>query len=149
MYWATIESGLALTAICLPSIYSVSKEAFKRVFVIPATSRKRSISIFSKKSGAGPQHRLWPLSRPNTTEETYAMTRGSRSRDIDTENWSLQDDAPAILDMPPVAHIESHARAPPLELHLLSSDERLGSHAAPPMGQIVVESQIEQTEHIV
>ena len=77
------------------------------------------------------------------------MARGNTSRDDTRENWSLQDGPLTISDMPLVAHIESHARAAPPELHLLSEDERLGSHAPPPMGQITVERLIEQTEYIV
>lgn len=107
------------------------------------------MSAFLKGSTAEQQRRHWPLSSLSTTDEASAITRDNGARNDTRENSFPTDDIPMISDLPLAARIESHATAPPPELHLLKEDERLGDNAPPPLGQIAVERTVEWTEEIV
>ncbi|KAI4145366.1 MAG: hypothetical protein LQ340_006315 [Diploschistes diacapsis] len=145
VYWATIESGLALTAACLPSFYFVFKDAFKRIISSTRSSKPRSSSIFTKKRLYAYRGR-WPFSNLGTTDQVNktAVQRGHPQ--INDGKWYMHDEIPMISDLPRAAVIETHSTA--AGTGSLSEGE-VHIRSPPAMGQIRVENQIEQTQDIL
>ena len=144
VYWAVVESGLALTAACLPIFYSVTKELFKRA---TATDRSGPTSkLTSRRRSSSMRPRKWPFSNLGLADLVSTTRTGKREETQGIgENWSMNDQIPMIAKPSHTAQVTAHAG-------VSSPRPKEGDefdYTAPAWGEIRVNKRIEQTEDIV